>query len=462
MFFSLSMSLLFAVLSSAVAEESSDPTEESLPTTEIEIGRKHLTDKKIGLAKISFEACIAAESPLSEMASDCHWELGWALWLEEDWNGVIKEWEASEKGNPNREGLSRYLQQARDNIGIEGLLAIGRDSAAQSYKSDVPEGTTVRLRAVGDMMIGSDFPTGYLNPKVDETFSDVSDWLSDADITFGNLEGPLCDTGKTSKCRPDAPQGSCYAFRSPTRYKDLFKAAGFDVMSTANNHAGDFGEICRKQTESSLDAASIAHTGRPGDIASLESNGLKIAVIGFYSGRSGHYLNDHESAGQLVRALDTTHDIVIVSFHGGAEGSKALHVPYGTETYYGENRGSLREFTHTVVDAGADLVWGHGPHVLRGMEVYNGRLIAYSMGNFATYGRFNTRGQQGLGVVLETVLDSEGRFVTGQLLASKQVTRGVPNKDPENKAIDVVRMLSSEDFPETGILVAQDGSIRAQ
>ena len=89
----------------------------------------------------------------------------------------------------------------------------------------------------------------------------------------------------------------------------------------------------------------------------------------------------------------------------------ALHVPNGRETFYGENRGDLRAFTHTVIDAGADLVWGHGPHVLRGMEVYNGRLIAYSMGNFATYGRFNVRGQQGLGVVLETVLDAEGRFV---------------------------------------------------
>ena len=453
---SLSVFGWIGLIACALAEE---PAEADVPLTPLEQGRQYLAEKNLPLAKAAFEDCLSSANPKSLTFSDCHWEMGWALWLEEDWRGVIEAWEASAEVHPTRENLERYLQQARDNIGIEELLAIGRDGAATSYKSNVPAGTTVRLRAVGDMMIGSDFPTGYLNPDVDNTFTDVKEWLTDADITFGNLEGPLCDTGKTTKCKPDAPAGSCYAFRSPTSYIDLFKAAGFDVMSTANNHAGDFGEVCRKQTESTLDKASIAHTGRPGDIASLEQNGLKIAVIAFYTGRSGHYLNDHESAAQLVRALDTTHDIVIVSFHGGAEGSKALHVPYGKETFYGENRGHLREFTHTVIDAGADLVWGHGPHVLRGMEVYKDRLIAYSLGNFATYGRFNTRGQQGLGVVLETVIDADGAFVSGQIFPTKQIARGVPSQDAEKKAIDVVRMLSAEDFPETGVLVAQDGTL---
>lgn len=453
------LSFILGLLACAFAEE---PPTETIPLTPLEQGRAFLSEKNIPLAKAAFQDCLASANPESLTYSDCQWEMGWALWLQEDWRGVIDAWEASAKAHPTREGLTRYLQQAKDNIGIEDLLAIGRDEAAVSFKSSVPEGTTVRLRAVGDMMIGSDFPAGYLNPKVDDTFADVLTWLSDAEITFGNLEGPLCDGGKTTKCRPDSAPGSCYAFRSPTRYKNIFKGAGFDVVSTANNHGGDFGEVCRKQTETALDSVGIAHTGRPGDIASLEQNGLKIAVIGFYTGRSGHYLNDHEAAAQLVRALDTTHDVVVVTFHGGAEGSKALHVPYGKETFYGENRGHLREFTHVVVDAGADLVWGHGPHVLRGMEIYKGRLIAYSLGNFATYGRFNTRGQQGLGVVLETVLDSEGAFVSGLLLPTKMLNRGVPFQDPEKKAIDVVRMLSSEDFPETGVLVAQDGTLQAQ
>ncbi|MGB0641465.1 MAG: CapA family protein, partial [Myxococcota bacterium] len=297
---------------------------------------------------------------------------------------------------------------------------------------------------------------------VENTFTGVQEWLTDADVTFGNLEGPLCDGGKTSKCRPGAPAGSCYAFRSPYSYKDLFKSAGFDVVSTANNHAADFGEYCREQTEKAMDEVGIAHTGRPGDIARLTINGLKIAVIGFHTSRNSHYINDHKTAVQLVRALDAESDLVIVSFHGGAEGSKAQHVPYGRETFYGENRGHLREFTHTVIDAGADMVWGHGPHVLRAMEVYKGRLIAYSLGNFATYGRFNLRGQQGLGVVLEAVVDADGQFLTGKILPTKQTGRGVPVEDPTGQAIDVVRALSAKDFPNTGILVAQDGTIKAK
>jgi hypothetical protein len=430
--------------------------------TLLELGREALAAKDASAAKAAFEQCIRATSTPPEARVDCQWELGWALWLVGDWKGVVEQWEAVRAADPDREGLDKYLSQVKDNLGLDAILAKGRAGAAATYKSDVPAGTTVRLRAVGDMMIGTDFPAGALNPEVEATFSDLKDWLSDADLTFGNLEGPLCDSGKTGKCKPGAPAGSCYAFRSPGAYRDLYKAAGFDVVSTANNHAGDFGESCREETERHLDAVGIAHTGRPGDIASVTVNGLKIAVVGFHTSRNSHYVNDHETAAQLVRALDTEHDLVIVSFHGGAEGSKALHVPHGGETFYGENRGDLRAFTHTVIDAGADLVWGHGPHVLRGMEVYKGRLIAYSMGNFATYGRFNVRGQQGLGVVLETVLDADGRFVAGKLLPTKQVGEGIPMKDPEAAALDTVRSLSAEDFPTTGVLVAQDGTLKAR
>ena len=434
----------------------------ALADTPLSRGKAALASKDVATARAEFESCIAAEAPASEVGAACRWELGWALWLQGDWKGVVEQWEASRAVVPEREGIDKYLAQARDNLGLEGLLAKGREGAAATFRSEVPAGTTVRLRAVGDMMIGTDFPSGVLNPEVEATFTDVKDWLSDADITFGNLEGPLCDSGKTNKCKPGAPAGSCYAFRSPSGYKGIFQGAGFDVVSTANNHAGDFGEGCREATELAMDSVGIAHTGRPGDIASVQANGLKIAVVGFHTSRNSHYVNDHETAAQLVRALDTEHDLVVVSFHGGAEGSKALHVPEGRETFYGENRGDLRTFTHTVIDAGADLVWGHGPHVLRGMEVYKGRLIAYSMGNFATYGRFNVRGQQGLGVVLETVLDAEGRFVAGKLLPTKQIGEGIPMRDPEGKALDTVRMLSAEDFPETGVLVAQDGTIKAR
>ncbi len=418
-----------------------------------------LRDKDAARARAAFDRCLA-KHPDGPVAEECHWEAGWAAWVQGDWGAVVDHWEAVKRVDPDREGLAGYLAQARDNLGLADLLARGREAAPATFHSDVPAGTTLRVRAVGDLMIGSAFPEGSLPPDdARGAFADVADWLRDADLTFGNLEGPLCDGGTWSSCRPDAPPGRCYAFRSPERYAPLYAEAGFDVLNTANNHAGDFGPTCRARTEALLDGLGIAHTGRPGDIAELEVHGLRVAVIGFHTSRSGHYLNDHEEARALVRALAADHDIVIVSFHGGAEGARHLHVPEGPEMFYGENRGDLRAFTHAVVDAGADLVLGHGPHVLRGMEVYRDRLIAYSLGNFATYGRFNLSGNLGVGAVLDVTLDAEGRFVTGRILPTRQEGEGLVRKDPEGRAIDLVRTLSAEDFPDTGVEVARDGTL---
>jgi hypothetical protein len=425
----------------------------------LDAGRDFLAEKLVDPAISSFQQCID-DDPNN---ADCHWEMGWALWLKNDWTGVVKHWKKVSSLDPGRDGLQRYLGQATDQHRLRERIRAGRDAAAKTYRSAVPDSTTVRIRAVGDMMIGTDFPAGVL-PENDGrlTFAGVREVLHDADVTFGNLEGPLCDGGKTTNCKPGAPTGSCYAFRMPGHYAPYFKDAGFDMLSTANNHAGDFGETCRKQTETLLDAQNIAHSGRPGDIADLTSNGLKLAMVGFHTSPATHDVNDTETAVALVQALTTTHDIVIVSFHGGAEGSKAMHVPEGREFFYGENRGDLRMFTHAVIDAGADLVLGHGPHVLRAMEIYKDRLIAYSLGNFATYGRFTLKGPNGLGVVLDVTLAADGRFVGGSLVPTRQEGAGTVVLDPSLGGIDMIRMLSDSDFPSSGVRVAQDGTIAAR
>src|SRR6185436_19838247 len=148
----------------------------------------------------------------------------------------------------------------------------------------------------------------------------------------------------------------------------------------------------------------------------------------------------------IVKDAASKHDLVIVSFHGGAEGPKADHVMPGRELYLGENRGDLRAFTHAVVDAGADLVIGHGPHVLRGLELYQGRLIAYSLGNFATYGRFSLSGTQAIGAILHVDLAADGSFVSGKILPTQQVDKGLPRKDPASRAIAMMSRLSQADF----------------
>lgn len=424
----------------------------------VDKGRAEIQSGKLTAARSTLDQCIRLSNE-QEQINECQWELGWVHWKNGHWNEVVSTWENLYARQPKREGLERYLNQARDNLSLDSLLLSSRNGAQPTFVSKAPEGATISIAAVGDMMIGTDFPKGKLPPNDgDGMFDGVVKALS-ADLTFGNLEGPLCDKGKTTKCKPGAAPGSCYAFRTPSHYVKHYASAGFDLLSTANNHASDFGQVCRLETERILDEANIAHSGRPGDIATVTHNGIVVSMIAFSTSRSSHYINDHKQAAELVSSLASKSDIVIVSFHGGAEGKKALHVPNGREKFYGEDRGHLREFTHEMIDAGADLILGHGPHVLRAIEIYKNRLIAYSLGNFATYGRFNLSGPNGLGVVLKATLANDGSFLFGKLESTKQIKRGIPVMDDEFKGADLVRMLSEEDFPQTGVLVAKDGTI---
>jgi poly-gamma-glutamate capsule biosynthesis protein CapA/YwtB (metallophosphatase superfamily) len=352
-------------------------------------------------------------------------------------------------------GGARWLAVAIA-LGSATLGCVGGDGDLASAESDLTE--ALRVRAVGDVMMGTDFPASYLPPDDGATLlASVAGELASADLTFANLEGPLCDGGTTDKC---APGQNCYAFRTPTRYGAYLSDAGLDVASLANNHALDFGEACREETARTLDALGIAHSGPKGTVATLTHGDLSIGLIAFHTANHSNDVRDIDAAIALVEEVDATHDLVFVSFHGGAEGEAALHVPNGPERFYGEARGDLRRFAHAVVDAGADLVLGHGPHVPRAMEVYQGRLVAYSLGNFATYGRFSLTGNKAVSLILDASLDREGRFISGALLPVRLVDGGFPVPDPSGAAIALVGELSATDFPDTGVLVDASGAIR--
>jgi poly-gamma-glutamate capsule biosynthesis protein CapA/YwtB (metallophosphatase superfamily) len=319
------------------------------------------------------------------------------------------------------------------------------------------DGGVLRLRAVGDMMLGTSVPEGYLPPDDGVSLlAGVAPLLQDADLTFANFEGPLCDSGTSAKCKKG---GNCYAFRSPTRYAAYFKQAGVDLASTANNHSGDFGEACRRETERALDGQGIVWSGPPGSIGSTSAKGLRVALVAFHTSGATNDVNDLPTAKKLVEKAASTHDLVIVSFHGGGEGLGADRVHDGPEKYLGENRGDLKAFTHGVIDAGADLVIGHGPHVLRAMELYKDRLIAYSLGNFATYGRFSLAGALAVSAVLEVELSAEGRYVGGRLFSTRQEGKGVPVVDEADRGAQTVGRLSQQDFPKTGVTVGPGGTL---
>jgi poly-gamma-glutamate capsule biosynthesis protein CapA/YwtB (metallophosphatase superfamily) len=355
---------------------------------------------------------------------------------------------------PPEQPAAEPAEQIAEPTQVEGVAA---EPVLQETDSDKSK-LRISIAAVGDMMIGTDYPKNHLPDDDGVSFlTAVTPFLAAADIAFGNLEGVLVDGGEPGKkCKN---LNACYLFRSPTRYAEHYRDAGFDVLSLANNHARDFGEEGRTSTMQALDAIGIYHSGREGEFASLEVNGLKIALLAYAVTIESNLLLDYALAEQTVIEYAAAHDIVIVTFHGGAEGASMMHVPFAEEEYYGEPRGDVAKFARLMIDAGADLVLGHGPHVVRGMERYKDRLIAYSLGNFATYYGISVDGVKGIAPILLTTLDGEGRFVEGEIVSTIQLRPDGPSIDEQNRALNLIRGLSIEDFGNPGLTFHPGGKI---
>jgi Bacterial capsule synthesis protein PGA_cap len=370
-------------------------------------------------------------------------------------------------GSPDRAGVARAGVEASQEASSVSSPSLPPTSSLPKPNPEPPKATPfaydeIVVTAVGDVMLGTTFPdeSGGDLPPNDGVglLDDVAPILKHGDVIFGNLEGPLVDGGVSAKCRGKR-EGTCYAFRVPTRYGTYLKAAGFNVMGLANNHAMDFGAEGRESSRQVLDAQGIAHSGEVGDIAYLTVKGRKVAILAFATYPNAYNFLDQDDALAEIRKAREESDFLIVSFHGGAEGAKHQHVAAGDETFLGEDRGDLRKFTHAAIDAGAHLVLGSGPHVVRAMEIYNGKLIAYSLGNFATYGPFNLSGENGLSLVLEAHLAPDGTFLRGQVYPVKQEKPGGPKMDPALRIVPILRSLSQSDFHKTGIAVGPRGEL---
>ncbi|OPH38328.1 CapA family protein [Moraxella equi] len=320
----------------------------------------------------------------------------------------------------------------------------------------------VNIVAVGDIMIGSSFPNvGFLPPNDGrDSFKYVKPYLK-GDVVFGNLEGVLLDEGNSTKC-PNAPTidpetgqskpMTCYAFRMPTRYAKIIKDAGFNVLSLANNHTGDFGDIGRNSTKATLADVGIYYAGLLSKPATtFTKNGVKYGMVAFAPNIGTLSINDLETAKKYVKELDKKVDIVIVSFHGGAEGAEHTRVPKTTEMYLNENRGDVYKFSHSLIDMGADIVIGHGPNITRAVEVYQDRFIAYSLGNFNTYGAFNVRGLNGIAPIINVTMQKDGKFVSADVVSIYQTKEHGLRIDKQNRAFGELKRLTELDFPNSGL-----------
>jgi hypothetical protein len=322
-----------------------------------------------------------------------------------------------------------------------------------------PRGITVI--AVGDIMLGTNYPSeSYLPPNNNcyPLLSELKPYLLDADITFGNLEGVFAgETGTPKQCKDTT---KCYVFRMPDEYLDCFIDAGFDLLSLANNHVNDFGPEGRVNTSRLLSQKGMPFAGlltQPYII--IEREGYKIGFAAFAPHSGTNDMKDYAGAKRMISFLNDTCDFVLVYFHGGAEGRDCQHVTKEDEDFMGHNRGNVHRFAHDAIDAGADLVMGSGPHVTRAVEIYKGRLIGYSLGNFSTWSRFNLAGPNGICPMIKTWLAPDGSFVKAQIIPVFQPGEGGARIDPQKRVISKIQELTLADFPETPLIINNDGWI---
>jgi poly-gamma-glutamate capsule biosynthesis protein CapA/YwtB (metallophosphatase superfamily) len=332
-----------------------------------------------------------------------------------------------------------------------GAAAPAPSASAAPAKAEV-----ISLSATGDIIMGNapnKLPAG--NGK--NFFAGVKAALA-ADLVMGNLEEPLTEDTGSRKC--GANSSGCHQFRAPPDYAAHLRDGGFELLNQANNHGNDYGPAGYRNTQKALEKYGLKHTGAPDQITVVDVSGVKVGVAGFSSYPWNNSLVDIDAARRVIAKAATLADIVVVQVHMGAEGSDKTRVRPGTEMFLGENRGDPVRFSHAMIDAGADLVVGHGPHVMRGLEFYKGRLIAYSLGNFAGGGgTLNTGGNLGLGAVLKVSLAADGSWSGGQFIATNMYQAGRPVVDPDQRGLTLVRGLSTRDFPSSGARLGANGKI---
>ena len=344
---------------------------------------------------------------------------------------------------------------------------VASPGSTEAVSSEAPQRVTsppvkakaasVTITAVGDTMLGN---TPDLPPDPATYFEAVESILDPgAQIVFGNLEGTLTSS-TTSKCGVQkGPDKSCFAFRDPSGYAQYFKAAGFTILNDANNHSFDFGAAGQAQTVQAIHAAGLAQTGLPGEITMIRTNGINVAFLAFAPYAYDADLLDLPADQALIRQAGREANVVVVYMHAGAEGPEADHVTGREEYYLGENRGNAEAFAHMAIDTGASLVIASGPHVLRGLQFYQGHLIAYSLGNFASYGNFSTEGDLDMSMILRVTLSPAGKFERARIYPIKFTGEGQPV--PGGGAIPFVAQLAAGDFGSSAARILPSGVIEA-
>jgi hypothetical protein len=351
---------------------------------------------------------------------------------------------------------------------LTAASASGPVASLQSGPAAAGQRDSYRVIGVGDIMMGSDWPTPIMDPRITPGADpaavlgpEISRLFRSGDVVFGNFEGTI----HTSSDNPKACGNPrvCFTFRSPPFHAEYLRRAGFTMMSNANNHSRDFGESGRALSYQNLTRAGLVVGGAdtPHTRIGIQrtADGTTFALVAFGHNPGILQVTDLGRLAAMVREADRQADVVIVSCHIGAEGESRHAVTRQNETFVGENRGNPFAFGRAAVDAGADIVFCHGPHVPRAMEVYRGRFIAYSLGNFWTYGRFNLSGTAGMAPIADLQVGRDGALRSARIVSATQTRPGGPVYDPTGAAGRRMAELSQRDIPEAGITIDREGVV---
>jgi hypothetical protein len=362
------------------------------------------------------------------------------------------------------------------------LLAESADAQARRPPPVRPDTTPgVRVCSGGDVTLGTNLDTAWVFtarqrlgrrvealPSPDSLLAPLRPLLEDADIVLLNVEGAVGDGPiNRRKCAPGST--ACYAFRMPAASAGAMRRVAEHaavIGNVANNHARDDGDIGRRITLRGLADAGVQVTGVD-TLATVvaTARGDTVAFLGFaqWVGPDPRNLS---AVRRHVRRAAERWPRVVVTMHMGAEGRGRQNTVNASEIFYGEDRGNVIAFARAAVDAGADVVFGAGPHVMRAVEWRNDALVFYSLGNLITYGPFSLVEPMNRGAIACAVLDEEGRVTSAQLRSTRQRSPGLLSVDTENRAAILADSLSRVDLaataaridPATGDITRQESA----
>ncbi len=289
----------------------------------------------------------------------------------------------------------------------------------------------------GDIVLGSQWGMPPANSM--HVFDGVLPLLRSPDLMIGNYEGTL-STGGRRRC---SGGDGCFIFQAPPRRADALVNAGFDVMNLANNHTLDKGAGARSQGIRALARRGIAVAGAPsgGGITVQQVGDIRVAVLG-YSAYSGTPSIQPAAVRRQVARARRRADVVVATFHAGREGASGALLPRGSDA-----GAPTRSAAHAAVNAGADVVFGSGPHVVRGVERYRSKLIFYSTGNFMGWHNFALTSLTSQSGVIDVTLDHRGRTRSARWNPVVMVGPGLPVRDRSGRVIRRVRSLTKRNFP---------------